>query len=89
MEDRLLKALLKRALGYTYKEVQEEFSVGENGELTLTKRRVADKYFPPDSQAMKAYIELSQNDLSKLSDEELEKEKIRLLKQLKDNDKKE
>ncbi len=83
MDGEILNALLKRAKGYKYKEVQEEYSVKEDGEIALTKRKVSEKYCPPDSGALKTYLELSEeNELAELSDEDLEREKRRLLKEL-------
>lgn len=83
MDEEILNALIKRAKGYSYKEVQEEYSVKDDGEIALTKRKVLEKYCPPDSGALKTYMELSsESDLSELSDEELEREKYRLLKEL-------
>lgn len=80
MDDEILSGLLKRAKGYSYKEVQEEYSVKEDGEIALTKRKVTKKYCPPDSGAIKTYIELSSDrDIADYSDEELESERIRLL----------
>ncbi|MDE5600976.1 MAG: hypothetical protein K2J16_00575 [Clostridia bacterium] len=83
MDEEILNALLKRAKGYSYKEVQEEYAVKDDGEIALTKRKVLEKYCPPDSSALKTYMELNgDKDVSELSDEELEKEKMRLLKEL-------
>lgn len=45
--------LMKRAMGYDVEEVVEEFSEDENGELKLVKRKVARKFVPPDSIALK------------------------------------
>ncbi len=83
MDDEILKGLLKRAMGYTYDEVQEEYQAREDGELVLTKRKVMEKYCPPDSSAIKTYMELcAEKDFEEYSDEELEQEKRRLLEQL-------
>ncbi len=84
MDEEILNALKKRAKGYSYNEVQEEFAVRDDGEVALVKRKVLEKYCPPDSSALKAYLELTPaDDISGMSDEELEKEKLRLLKELK------
>ena len=77
--------MLKKAKGYSYKEVQEEYSVKEDGEIALTKRKVTEKYCPPDSGALKAYIELNgERKVEDFTDEELERERDRLLAALKD-----
>ncbi len=44
-------ALLKRALGYEYKETKEEREPGENGEMKLLKRTVTTKMVIPDTTA--------------------------------------
>ncbi len=85
MDKELLSGLLKKAKGYSYKEVQEEYSVKEDGEIALTKRKVTEKYCPPDSGALKAYIELNgERKVEDFTDEELERERDRLLAALKD-----
>ena len=82
MEDeRVKKAILKLALGYSLEEVTEEYGV-EDGELKLVKRRETKKDVPPDLKAVKLLLE--EKDYSALSDEELEAEKRRLLAQLKE-----
>ena len=81
MEDKIVEAVRKVALGYSLEEVTEEYGV-ENGELKLVKRKETRKDVPPDLKAVKILIE--EKDYSLLSDEELEEEKMRLLKQLKE-----
>ena len=84
MQDKQLnEAILKVALGYSVEEVTEEYGV-ENGELKLVKRRETKKDIPPDLKAMK--LLLDDKDYSALSDEELEAEKQKLLKQLKEDE---
>lgn len=83
MEDKVKKAILKRALGYSVKEVQEEFSLADDGGMTLTKRKVTDKYLPPDNSALKTYLELSGvKNVDSYSDEQLQAEKERLVEEL-------
>lgn len=84
MDEEILKSLLKRAKGYNYSEVQEEFAVKEDGELSLVKRKVLEKYCPPDSAALKTYLELNPDpSVAEMSDEELERERQRLLEEFK------
>ena len=76
------KMLLKKAIGYKVKENVDEYaSVGE--EMKLVKRRITTKYVSPDLAAAKTLLELNgreeQNDLSYLSDEQLLRERTRLL----------
>ncbi len=89
MDDKIMKSLLKKATGYTYDEIVEEYVVRDEGEIALAKRKVTSKHCPPDSTAMKTYLELNQEkDISSFDDETLEKEKQRLLKLLQKNEKK-
>ena len=79
------KMLLKKAMGYKVKENVDEYaSVGE--EMKLVKRRITTKYVSPDLAAAKTLLELNgreeQNDLSYLSDEQLLRERTRLLRAL-------
>ena len=91
MDEELKKTLLKRAKGYKYNEVSEEYSVGEDGEMSLTKKKIVKKYCPPDSAAFKTYMDMyaDEDDLSEYSDEKLREEKNRLLKQLFEEEKEE
>ena len=78
----LLDNLLKRATGYTEKERTIEYAIDDEGNRKPIKERTQDKVYPPDMQALKLYLELSEQkeNLRELTDEELEKEKVRLLK---------
>ncbi|HCU55982.1 MAG TPA: hypothetical protein DIC18_01445 [Clostridiales bacterium] len=80
MDTKLVNSLYKKAVGYTVTEKTTEYS--PEGEVI--KRKVTSKHYPPDIVALKAYLELisSGEDYEKLSDEELESEKERLLKEL-------
>lgn len=77
-------ALIKKALGYDATEVVEEYVSGEEGEIKLTKKKVTKKNVPPDLTAIKLLMGEDSLALSDMTDEELEKEKERLLKMLKD-----
>lgn len=80
-EKSVKEAVLKVALGYSLKEVTEEYGV-EDGELKLVKRKETLKDVPPDLKAAKLLLE--EDDYTAFTDEELEAEKKRLLKQLKE-----
>ena len=80
-EQEIKEAIMKVALGYCLEEVTEEYGV-EDGELKLVKRKETKKDIPPDLKAVKLLLE--DKDYTVLSDEELEKEKQKLLKQLKE-----
>ena len=87
--DNLKQALFKRAVGFNATEVTEEYSEDNDGELRMTKRKVVSKNVPPDVSAAKLLYELNGDidSLKRLTDEELEKEKQRLLELLKETDK--
>lgn len=86
---KLNKALIKRALGYTNKEITEEFS-SDSGNMVLTKRKVTKKNVPPDITAVKVllglYNENNELDFSNMTDEELLIERDKLLQKLKEED---
>ncbi len=79
------EALIKKALGYDATEVVEEYVSGDEGDIKLTKKKVTKKNVPPDITAIKILMEdKSDNQVAGLSDEQLESEKQRLIKLLKD-----
>ena len=79
----LTKILLKKAKGYTVHEKTEEF-VAVNGQVQLSKRKITTKKVPPDVNAIKALLQLTEEqlDVCKMTDEQLAVEKLRLLKLL-------
>lgn len=84
-EHELMSALEKKALGFEFDEVVEEFSQDENGQPVLSKRKVTKKFNPPDITALKFLLEQnesSQYDFSQMTDKQLVEEKERLLKLL-------
>ena len=88
--DKIEKSLIKKALGYQYKEVIEEYSIGDDGEK-LSKKKITTKDVPPDISAVKLLLEelnLSQDvDFDNLTDEELKKEIKNALSLLENNSK--
>lgn len=78
--DEILDAVIKRACGYEAKETVEEYAVVD-GNLELVKRKVTVKDVPPDMTAAKMIID--GGDVSELSDEQLEQERMRLIGELK------
>lgn len=83
-EDKIKEAILRVALGYSLEEVTEEYDA-KDGDLRLIKRKETRKDIPPDLKAVKLLLEEG-TDYSALSDEDLEREKQRLLKQLKEEE---
>lgn len=79
----LTEILLKKAKGYSFKEKTEEYNVVE-GKPTLVKKKVVTKRVQPDVSAIKALLQLSENqtDVSQMTDEQLQVEKLRLLQLL-------
>ena len=75
---KLQKALLKKALGYDFTETVMEYVSDEDG-IKLSKKKVTKKNVPPDMTALKMLLVDEQEDLSQMSDEQLEKEKLRLI----------
>lgn len=84
MNDELKKAMLKKAKGYDAKETVEEYQDTDGG-MVLTKKKVTKKHIPPDTGAVKLLLELEpEKSLQSFTDEELQAEKLRLLKILKE-----
>lgn len=82
-EEKIGEALLKVALGYQIAEVTEEYAEVD-GALKLTKRKKTKKDVPPDLKAVQMLLESGADEAySGWSDEELEREKIRLMELLK------
>lgn len=78
-DEKIGEALLKVALGYQLAEVTEEYAEVD-GALKLTKRKKTKKDVPPDLKAVQMLLEGNGGEeYSGWSDEDLEKEKIRLL----------
>lgn len=89
-DEKTIKTLYKKALGFKVNEKVEEFSLDKDGKMILSKKKVSQKYIPPDTGALKALVDLiggDNDDLRKMSDEQLKEEKDRLLKELKNNSK--
>ena len=85
INDEVKSALKKKAVGYEAQEVVEEYQDTDEG-LVLTKKKITQKHYPPDTTAAKMILDVfsEQQDYSMMTDEELEKEKQRLLKLIKE-----
>ena len=83
-EQDLRDVLIKKALGYDATEVVEEYVGCDDGEVRLSKKKVTIKNVPPDITALKLLLDDNEQQVSQMSDDELENEKIRLLKLLKE-----
>ena len=85
-----LKLLKQCVLGTTTKEVISEYVFDENqNKMVLTKQKINEKELPPNADIIKLFYQhflLEEDSLTKLTDEELLKEKERLLQQLKEEE---
>ena len=79
--EKIKKALYKKALGYVTQETVSEFSDGEEG-VKLIKKKVTRKSVPPDVTALKMILDSTVDTPETMSDEELESEKLRLMQLL-------
>lgn len=85
-KQKLTRLLLRRAQGYPYTEKTDEYAVVD-GEVTLTRRKVVTKRVQPDADALKMLIDLDgATDITQMTDEELQSEKLRLIALLKQYD---
>lgn len=85
LDDQLKEALIKKATGYMVKESVMEYGV-EEGEEKLLKKKVYTKYYPPDLSAINILLNEKQVDIQSLTDDELELEKEKIIKLLKELD---
>ena len=79
----LTKILLKKAKGYSFHEKTDEYVVVD-GKKQLVKSKVVTKRVQPDVNAIKALITLTEDntDVTKMTDEQLQVEKLRLIRLL-------
>ena len=77
-QEKINDALLKVALGGSIAEVTEEYAEVD-GALKLTKRKKTKRDVPPDLKALQLLLSENGTDYSAMSDEELEREKLRLV----------
>ncbi|MBR1983068.1 MAG: hypothetical protein IKA12_00070 [Clostridia bacterium] len=82
VNESLKTALLKKALGYSVTETVEEYVGSDEGEIKLLKKKVTKKKVPPDVTALKMLIDENKVSVSEYTDEQLEIERQRLLREL-------
>ena len=82
---KIKEALINKALGYTTQEVTEEYGYSGD-EFVLQKRKTSTKSYPPDLTALQMLLDKEEvnNKYENLTDEDLKKEKERLLAILKE-----
>ena len=85
-----LKALKSCIKGLTTKEVTTEYVLDdETGKMKIVKQKVNEKSLPPNVDLLKLiypHLVEKKKDYDSLTDDELEKEKQRLLRELKEKD---
>ncbi len=82
----LVKVLYKKAKGFTYREKTDEYVVVD-GERKLVKSKTVTKHVLPDVSAITALLKLNeQTDVTEMTDEQLQVEKLRLIRLLQDVD---
>lgn len=89
LDEQIKEALLKKAIGFESDEIIEEYVTDENGYAVLSKRKITKKYNPPDIAALKFLLEEDghfDDEISKMSDEDLLKERDRLLQLLREKE---
>ena len=86
-EDKIKKALMKKALGYDANDIVEEYVIDEDGVTKLSKKKITKKHYSPDISAVKVllerYYKTYEEKVLDMTDESLQKEKTRLEKLLK------
>lgn len=89
-EAKIKKALLKKALGYSADEVVEEYVTDDDGTPRLAKKKVTKKHYSPDISAIKVlfekYYKTYAEQIANMTDSELEEERERLLKIIKEEE---
>ncbi len=90
MDSSTIKAIKQCITGMKTEETTSEFvRDDETGKMIMVKQKKIEKNLPPNSDLIKIiYQKLTEKttDYNQLSDEDLEKEKQRLLKQLKEKE---
>ena len=85
-----MKALEICIKGITSKEITTEYVVDEEtGQMKAVKQKINEKTIPPNVDLLKLLYSNSkqhEDDYEKMTDEELEKEKMRLIKELKEKE---
>lgn len=88
----ILNALKQKAMGFQTSEIIEEYSSEDGVNLTLCKKKVSTKQYPPDLDAVEKLIELNSMgnvSVENMTDFELEEEKQKLLNLLKQGERNE
>ena len=85
-DDKTIEQLKKHILGFSSKEITTEYLIDEEtGKLKVSKQKVQEKVLPPNIDLLKILcqqIEKPKDSFESMTDEELENEKQKLLKEL-------
>ena len=83
IDEKIKKALLKKALGYKSTEIIEEYTNTDEG-MVLQKKKVTSKDVPPDLASFKALLDnqTPKGEFDDMTDEQLLEEKEELLRKL-------
>jgi hypothetical protein len=79
--NKLNRVIRRKAFGYETSETVEEYALID-GEMTLVKKKVSTKEIPPDTTALKMLLDISDGVDDDMSEEEIKKEKLRLIRLL-------
>ncbi len=72
---------MRKATGYEAEEVVEEYQM-EDDVMTLTRKKVSKKHYPPDTQAAKLLLDIAEGiDSSQLTEDEIKEQIKRLIKE--------
>ncbi len=72
---------MRKATGYEAEEVVEEYQM-EDDVMTLTRKKVSKKHYPPDTQAAKLLLDIAEGvDGKELTEEEIKEQIKRLIKE--------
>lgn len=85
LDENTIKAIKSLASGLVVKEITKEYVADDNGDMKLVKKKVNEKMLPPSTDICKmlyANSKTNENRYKDMTDEELEKEKLRLLQEL-------
>ncbi len=87
-QEKIKKALMKKALGYNANEVIVEYTIDATGKKQLSKKKVTKKHYSPDISAVKVllerYYKTYEEDVHSMSDQVLFEEKERLISEIKE-----
>lgn len=88
LDEDTLKAIKKLITGFCLKEVTKEYALDANGKRILTKEKISKKVVPPNTDIVKMMYQKNDkpNSFDGWTDEQLEQEKQRLLKMLKEGE---